>query len=280
MLRGVVPTYVLYADEAYTHNDSLPHRRFYGGCLLEARLREQYDRELSDLRLRLGLQGRVKWNKVRPFNIVRVREIVNLFLDWVENGTVKLRVMWLPQQIVEAQSEHFQEYGYYILYYFFVTYGFGLKFHDVGDVRIEFLPDTLPDGPEKRASFRRFLMQAHTSNRFADGSDFSIIRVSGVGEEHHMLLQCVDVIIGALGFILNDGHVVISGDGKNSEWTIQKENFARFIIDRLNGICIAQGREPYIINRDTRVGFDSEAAVPIKVNNWRFNYRQWLYRHN
>jgi hypothetical protein len=156
-----VSQYTVYADEAWTHDPQHDRFwRFYGGAMVASAERQRVENELVALKSQLGLQGEIKWSQVRRFNWERVAVVIDRFLDFVEAGDVKLRYMWLDQGFHDpaALNDFHREYGYYILYYFFVVFGFGLPWHDEAErVNIVFFPDTLPDQPEKRKSFQQFL---------------------------------------------------------------------------------------------------------------------------
>ncbi len=123
-------SFVVYADESNTHDRSLAHRQFYGGCLVPAEDRDSLARQLGALARGLGIVGELKWRKVRPDNADRVLEVMNAFFDMIEDGRMKLRVMWLPRSMDDIlRDPRYADYGYYLLYYFFIVSGFALSRH-------------------------------------------------------------------------------------------------------------------------------------------------------
>jgi hypothetical protein len=196
---------VLYADEAWTHDEGLRHWRFYGGALLQASRDHEITSALNGKKTDLGLEGELAWTNVRPFNWERVAQVMYLFLEYVDARAVKLRYLWIDQQFQNPNrlTEYHKEYGYYILYYFFVVYGFGLPWHGRPDtISIQFRPDRLPDEPEKRRSFETFLLTCHNNSPFRNSSAFKIANVGSVDSKKHVILQCVDVVIGSMGWRL------------------------------------------------------------------------------
>jgi hypothetical protein len=130
--------------------------------------------------------------------------------------------MWIDQlkQNPKALSAHHEEYGYFILYYFFVTYGFGLPWHDERDpVTIELLVDQLPDSVEKRDSFRNFMLGCHAGRGFDGKYVGSVALLAGYAL---LLAGAVRVMLVArdrFGFLLAAGlaamlafHVVVNID--------------------------------------------------------------------
>ncbi len=266
----------MYADEAWTHD---PNRnrfwRFYGGAMVASTERQQVENELLALKAKLGLQGEIKWSQVRPFNWERVAVVLDRFFDFVEGGVVKLRYMWLDQMFQDpaALNDFHREYGYYILYYFFVVFGFGLPWHDEKEpVNVVFFPDTLPDQPEKRKSFRQFLYRCHAAHRHDDLSRFRFVEVGDVNSKNHVILQCVDVIIGAAGFRLNQHHVAKQKNGKRAEATKIKEKLYDHIRKRLAQIDMGErGTLSFAVGVNT--GKNGDVA-----NRWRHKFRQWDFR--
>jgi hypothetical protein len=236
--------------------------------------REAIENELLSLKSQLGLAGEIKWTRVRPFNWERVALVLDRFFDFVEADRLKLRYMWLDQLFGNpaALNDFHREFGYYILYYFFLVFCFGLPWHDLPEpVQVEFFPDTLPDQPEKRRSFRNFLLWCHGARRFRERSPFRIISVGDVDSKSHLLLQCVDVIIGAVGFRLNKLHEIRQHDGRRGEGTKVKELLYKRIVARIGRIDMAQrGRRAFGVGVNTSTG--------TFENCWRLRFRQWNFR--
>lgn len=268
--------YRLYSDEAWTHNPRLRFWRFYGGALVKSSDRERVENALLALKNELGLQGEIKWSEARQFNSDRIAVVVERFLQFVESGDVKFRYMWIDNgfQNPEALTPYHEEWGFYILYYYFVVQGFGLPWHDEnGAVEVELFPDQLPDNVDKRRAFREFLMRAHTFQRYETGSQFRISEVADdVKSGHHIILQCVDFIIGAIGYRLNDRHRVKQNNGRRSDGTRRKEGLYKGIYRALRKIDMGErGTLAYSIGHSTGKGGEW-------ANLWRHKFRQWDFR--
>jgi hypothetical protein len=216
----------------------------------------------------------MKWSNARPFNWERYAIVIERFLDYVESGDVKLRYMWLDQmkQNPATLTEHQREYGYYILYYFFAVFCLGLPWHDEDEaVKIELLVDTLPEDPVKRREFREFMLRCHSFRRYQGQAPFRFVEVGEVNSKDHILLQCVDVIIGSAGFRLNKMHLVTQRNGRRAKATKAKEQLYRQITARIGKITMAErGREAYGIGVSTSTG--------TFENRWRLKFRQWDFR--
>jgi hypothetical protein len=269
-------SFVVYADESNTHDRTLAHRQFYGGCLLRAEDRDTIAGELESATRGLGILGEMKWRKVRPYNADRVLRVVNTFFDMVEDRRVRFRVMWLPHPMeTELMGSRYGDYGYYLLYYFFLVAGFGLPRHDEdGEVLVEFFPDTLPDEPEKKRRFVELLMEAGCSVRYGGRAPFRVVRVADVDSKKHVLMQCCDVVIGAMAFLMNGRHLERRGDGTVAEGTRVRARFARHVVERIAGMHRLQsgGASAYSLTPSTTTNRGAPNA-----SHWRLPYRQWCF---
>lgn len=270
-----VAVYTVYADEAWTQeNEVLRFHRFYGGAMVRADKRQGIVADLAALRSELGLVGELKWRRVSPTNWERVAFMLDAFLEFVDARDITLRYMWLDRLFYNAGAltEYHAEYGYYILYYFFLIYGFGLPYHDLDEVRVEFFPDQLPKDEQKRAEFMTFLRHCHTANVFKGRSPFRIIDVGDVDSRKHVLLQCVDVIIGAVGFRLNRFHERLQANRRRAPGTRAKLALYERIRDHLGAIDMAErGGLAFSVGVSTGTGLDYDAR-------WRNKFRQWNFR--
>lgn len=266
--------YTLYADEAWTHDPEHRFWRFYGGALVRSSERARVENELLALKAERGLHGEIKWSYTNPARAERFGAIAHRFLDFVEAGDVKLRYMWLDQrrQDANALSEWNREYGFYVLYYYFIVFGFGLPWHDERDtVGVEFFPDTLPDEPDKREEFREFLLRCHSIRRFENSSPFRITNVAAVNSSKHILLQCVDLVIGAVGYKLNKQFQAKTGRRRSRCSVVKIELYER-IRDCLSRIDMGErGTAKFSVGVNTATDGD-------KANRWRYKFRQWDFR--
>ena len=186
--------------------------------------------------------------------------------------------MWLSQAANSSSGPFGIRHSYYDLYTFFLILGFALPHHDEsGEVLVEFFLDTLPDEPEKKRKFISALQGAHSLSRYQNASRFRVMRVADVDSKKHMLLQCSDVIIGALAFLMNDHDASRLQDGTLAPGTIERTKFARWVESRIARIHAEQCGSGYALTGQTWPGRDKDRNV-LTVNNWRFRYRQWPFK--
>jgi hypothetical protein len=98
------------------------------------------------------------------------------------------------------------------------------------------------------------------------GINFPIDQIAEVVSHDHILLQCLDLVLGAMSFRLNDKHTIKPADAhRRGKRTIAKERVYRAINQRL------QQLRPHF-NVGVSTGLDDEPR-----NHWNHSYRHWLF---
>jgi Protein of unknown function (DUF3800) len=202
--------YIIYCDES---SEKGPHYSdFYGGALVTSVHLDEVRTTLENKKKELHFNGEVKWNKV-PGNkhyAKKYRELMDCFFDLVSAGKVKIRIMFRQNTIQSTHltSEH-HEQKFFILYYLFLKQGFGLDCSPIvpGRVRVRIYPDQIPDTKVKLDSFRNFLARMSNRPQLIERK----IRVAkeditDVISHDHVILQCLEIVLGAMHFKLNDLH--------------------------------------------------------------------------
>jgi hypothetical protein len=159
------------------------------------------------------------------------------------------------------------EQTFFILYYQFIkhAFGFGEMPEHVGPVRLRLYFDQFPDTGEQVARFRGYLMGLNASPPFL----FSRLSIAAedlteVRSHDHVLLQCLDVVLGAMAFRLNDMHLIKPpGRHRRGSRTIAKETLYRHILAR-----VRRGHSHFNIGIST--GSSSG-------DRWQAPYRHWLF---
>ncbi len=109
-----------------------------------------------------------------------------------------------PKQVTDEQ----RELRYYLLYYQFIKHAFGLQFLEApGDTRLRLYFDRFPDTGEKVERFKGYL-HGLQENKYFRAARIAIGRedIAEVHSHDHVLLQCLDIVLGAMVFRLNDKH--------------------------------------------------------------------------
>ena len=223
--------YILYCDESVAKGSKFSD--FFGGCIVEAGRQTAISEQLNAKKLALGMNAEVKWTKVSEPYVEKYCELIHLFFDFVRSGDIKVRIMFCKTVNQHSTAEEHDQ-RYFKLYYQFLKHSFGFKTNrDItGDYYVHFYLDELPDHTEKANEFKQFLCGLPAIQDMK-GTGLHI-RERDIGEVHshdHVLLQCIDVILGAMQFRLNDLHLVIpEGKHRRGKKTIAKEKVYKFIL--------------------------------------------------
>lgn len=260
--------YILYADESVSEGEYFSN--FYGGSLVESKDLREVERELNEKKQALNLHREVKWQKVSATYLSKYEELIETFFELVSKGRVKVRVMFtqnrnVPTRLTPEQREN----AYFLLYYQFVKHAFGLAQADHGLplVRARVYLDELPDTFEKRARFRAYLAALTKSPEFrAARIVIDPEQIAEVDSHDHVLLQCTDIVLGAMQFRLNNMHErKPPGATRRGSRTIAKEKLYKAILGHIRGL-----------HPNFNIGITTGTRGD-RSNRWRDPYRHWLF---
>lgn len=262
---------LIYCDESTARGAFFSN--FYGGALVESSDLEMVNARLSALKVAQGFGGEVKWAKISEAYEERYAAFIDEVFDLVEEGKIKLRIMFsqnanVPPRLTPDQLEH----GYFLLYYQFIKHAFGLQHAnpDGEPLRVRVYLDQIPDTREKADAFRGFVSSLSRSPPFRKAR-VSIAHedVADVSSHDHVILQAVDVVLGAMQFRLNNLHKAIPpGHRRRGKRTRAKERLFKQIQAR-----IFRGYPRFNIGVSTGTQDGPEV-------HWSHPYRHWLFVPN
>ena len=133
-----------------------------------------------------------------------------------------------------------KEERYFKLYYQFIKHSFGFRTPAsvTGEYHAAFLLDELPDHSEQADAFKRFLQSLPTTKDF-EGSGLHIDEqdIGEVDSQDHVILQCVDIVLGAMFFRMNKlNEAKDPTTGKRGKRTKAKENLWNGGVERRDGL--------------------------------------------
>ena len=261
--------YIIYCDELESKGRHFSN--FYGGALVTSEHINSVRAALAAKKLELNLFGEIKWSKITVNYRKKYIDLLDLFFDLIEANKIKIRIMF-TQNIVQARQltkEHIKN-QYAILYYFFIRHAFGLMYSPkiVDGVRVRVYPDEMPLSAAQFASFRGYVVRLGGRSEFRErGIRFTAEDVTEVVSHDHDVLQCLDVILGAMNFRLNDKHKDKPlGAKRRSAKTLAKLKIYKHINKRIRGLY-----ENFNIGITT--GHQGDMA-----NRWHHRYRHWNFR--
>jgi len=221
----------------------------------------------------LNLNGEIKWTKISENYVEKYCDMIRLFFDYVRSGDIRVRIMFRKTKNQYAPDERpIKAERYFKLYYQFIKHAFGFA-TDVkvtGNYYVHILMDELPDRTEKANDFKRYLCEMPTYRDFEHSGMH--IRERDIAEVHshdHVLLQCVDIVLGAMQFRLNNLHKAIpDGEHRRGKKTIAKEKVSR---------CISE--EIYSIHPRFNIGI-STGDRGMQYPHWESPYEHWEFIPN
>ena len=258
--------YVLYCDESV--KDGAFYSNFYGGVLARASSLQAASNRLEACKTTQNLLGEVKWQKVTEVYLPKYVALTDAFFDEVAAGSVRTRIMFRqnarkPMGLTPLQVEQ----TYFILYYQFLKHAFGFAAMPphAGPVRLRVYFDQFPDTGEQVARFKGYLLGLNASPAFkAARLSIAPEDLTEVRSHDHVLLQCLDVVLGAMAFRLNDLHRAIpAGSRRRGKRTIAKEKLYKHILSRI--------RELY---PKFNIGITTGGS---REDRWAQPYRHWAF---
>jgi len=259
--------FVIFTDESIKSGPY--YSNFYGGLLVRSNDLIPTSKLISDTKETHNLYNEIKWSKVTENYLEKYKAVMEQLFDLVRDDKVKLRIMftnntYIPQGLTTEQRQS----EYHRLYYQFVKYAFGLQHSYIeheGPMRVRLNMDQMPTSREETAQFRSYIegLSKNPEMRRANVY-FDRQQISEVDSKNHDLLQCVDIVLGAMAFRLNDMHLIKpEGSHRRGKRTIAKEKLYKYISARV--------RDAYPnFNIGESTGTQGNAA-----NRWLHPYRHW-----
>lgn len=229
--------YLIFLDES--ERKGAYYSSFYGGVIVGGRHYDRITQRLETKKRELNFFGEVKWSKVTETYLSKYQALLDIFFEELIARHLRVRIMFRqnahkPQNLTREQVES----EYFRLYYQFVKHAFGLMCmpehgHPVS-LRLYF--DELPDKAEKRQQFKGYVLGL-AANKEISARDIVIEaeNITEVRSHDHVLLQCLDVVLGAMVFRLNNKHLEkIPGKRTRGKKTRAKEALYKTIHSRIS----------------------------------------------
>jgi hypothetical protein len=260
--------YIIYCDES--DERGLHFSNFYGGALVRSDHLEDVANALRACKAAQNLHREVKWTRITENYENKYKALLDVFFDLVKAGKIKVRVMFTQNTVVAKglTQRHIDE-KYFILYYQFIKHAFGLNCSPVvpTGVHLRIYPDQIPDTREKVQQFRGYIVALARTPEFRQRRIFiKPENITDVNSKQHEVLQCLDIVLGAINFRLNDKHKEKTGRGgkRRGSRTKAKERVYRHILARIQDIY-------------PRFNIGRSTAQSAADSRWTHPYRHWLF---
>lgn len=231
--------YIIFCDESDKKGDF--YSNFYGGVLVGISTYQDIKFRLDEKKESLNFGKEIKWQRVTDQYLEKYMELMSCYFDELRSGNLKIRIMF--RQNVHGrrfESPEDKDLEYFKLYYQFIKHGFGLRYmeHRHPEVFLRLYFDQFPDTSERAVQFKGYLQGLQEIHHFKNAR----IRirpedVTEVKSHDHILLQCLDVVLGAMVFRLNNKHKLIpEGKHRRGKRTVAKEKLYKHILSEIKTI--------------------------------------------
>lgn len=197
-------------------------------------------------------------------------ELIDFFFKFVNSNKVKIRIMFRQNaNVPQNLSRDHEEKEYFLLYYQFIKHAFGIDYcnpNDNDQVVLKMYFDKLPDTKKKNKEFKGYI---YSLNDFFCINNVHIYNedIAEVDSKNHVILQCMDIILGAMNFKLNDmDKEKMPGSNRRGKRTIAKEKLYKNILKNI--------KENY---KNFNIGVSTSTRGDY-TNNWKDPYRHWCFK--
>jgi hypothetical protein len=261
--------YIIFCDES--DREGKYYSNFYGGLIVGASQYMRVSAVLDKIKQEQHLFGDVKWEKVSEQYLPKYVALMRAFFAEVTAGNVKVRIMFRQKAFrPTGLTREDYEMRYFKLYYQFIKHAFGLALvpRMSGGIRLRLYFDRLPETREKTEMFKGFIHAIQTTRTFA-ASGITLDRqdITEVRTRDHVLLQCLDTVLGSMAFRLNDKHKQkLPGSRVRGRRTRAKEALYRFMLGEIRGLLPG-------FNIGVTTGSRGDPA-----SRWNQPYRHWCFQ--
>ncbi|MGB0993942.1 MAG: DUF3800 domain-containing protein, partial [Akkermansiaceae bacterium] len=240
--------YYLFADESV--QDGTLFSNFYGGALVPQPDYEGVRERLIACKQEHGFQGdELKWQKVTARDLESYKAMVTAFFAEMRDGKVKMRVMFRNNRDEYTRGLVPKNERYLRLYYQFIKHSFGFRFRsrEVRPFRLRMFLDRLPDTKIQITAFKEHVCRLNRTGELCEsGILVEPQAISEIDSHDYILLQCVDIVLGAMAFRLNEKHL-IKPPGKRirGKRTRAKHSLYKHIYAEISAIYAEKGVKNY-----------------------------------
>ena len=262
--------YIIYCDESAKKGKYFGN--FYGGAITSSKRINQLNELLNAKKQDLNLFKEIKWSKVTEAYLQKYIEIMDTFFNYIKNNDIKIRIMFKPVcYVANDLSDNQIDNEYYLLYYQFVKWAFGFEKSNPNNdknISVRFYFDKLPNTPNRNNTFIDFVYNLNDVKFFKDNKiHIKRENIAEVESHKHVILQCMDIILGSINFRLNDYHKEkLPNSNRRGKKTIAKEKLYKHILKRI---------------REIHPNFNIGVSTGLhEWNTWTIPYRHWRFIPN
>jgi hypothetical protein len=250
--------YVIVCDESTRHGTKYSY--FYGGAIVKE-CNYQKINEVLKLYSDSKNLGEVKRTKITLANYRNYIELLDLFFTYVKSGDIKARVMFSKNEELDIIPSSIDE-TYCKFYYLFLRYAFSI-YYAKQDISLRLIFDDLPETKEACLKLKTYLVHNLNNVSIKNGNKVHLIAkdIEEVDSKKHLILQCMDVVMGLVDFNLN-----ATTNERVSKRGQARQQVFKFVLSKIYEL-----HENFIIEETTK---------PIYSNKgWKDGYKHFVYKH-
>ena len=268
--------YIIFCDESEVAGKY--YSNFYGGVLVGSSQYGRITAHLNAEKQRLNLFGEVKWSKVTACYLEKYEVLIRAFFKELLAGHARVRLMFRQNAHVPVGLSQDQiEGAYFRLYYQFIKHAFGLQYHPPANqpTTLKIYFDEFPDTREAATQFKGYILGLKDNPKIRQaGFTIRPEDIAEIRSHNHVFAQCLDIVLGAMAFRLNDKYREIPpGEKRRGSRTIAKERLYKTIHAE-----IRQLKPGFNIGISTGTGGDPAARWHAPYLHWRFMPAEVEYR--
>lgn len=264
--------YIIYCDESV--HDGKYYSDFYGGLLISSDKLDKVIKRMEGHKQKLNLGAEIKWSKVTHQYLDKYLKMMDAFFKELHHANFKVRIMFRQTAHKAVGLTHEQKQGkFFLLYYQFLKHAFGLRYCNEGSqkhpLNLKIYFDELPDKTFKNEIFKNHIYSLQSLSIF-NNQHLKIERenIAEVDSSKHVLMQCLDIVLGAMAFRLNDKQKEKPlGLKRRAKRTIAKEKLYKHILKKIR-----------LLKSNFNPGISTGRE---NLNDlWEMPYRHWNFKPN
>lgn len=265
-MRDIHKEYTIFCDESEKHGKY--YSNFYGGVLVGSQNYLEVVNALNNFKKDANILSEAKWSKTSEYTLKSYKNLISVFFKLHSEGKIKSRIMFRKNDHTPTHltSENKRD-DYFILYYHFLNRSFGFehmpKHQPPATLRVYL--DKLPIQTKERVrKFKSILLSISNKN---ENLLIKPENITEVDSKNHILLQCIDIVLGSIVFHLNDKHLYKTNDFQQGKRTIAKENLYRHILEEIKKTT---GKHSFNIKK-------SSSLTNFPSGRWNDPYLHWSF---
>src|SRR5699024_8376273 len=231
--------YILYVDESDKEGPLFSN--FYGGILVRSTDLMKVKEILEKKKETVEITSEIKWQRVSKQYLDRYIVLMDTLFDLLEQDLVKIRIMFTHnyKETIGLTMEQ-RKKEFLLLYYQFMKHAFGLTYsNETGEtINLRLYFDELPVNNKDANEFKEYIYNLQNTDDFREVKiKIKKENITEIDSKQHVLLQYMDIVLGAMYFRLNKLHKVVpEGKNRRGNRTIAKERLYKHINKRIRKI--------------------------------------------